>query len=102
MNLDQISWQEKLNNDNSPVILDVRTEEEYEEKHIPGSVNINFYDPSNFISEINKLDKSKSYYIYCRTGVRSENSCILMLELGFNKLYNLVGGIQEWKGKTIN
>ena len=43
MNLDQISWQEKLNNDNSPVILDVRTEEEYEQKHIPGSVNINFF-----------------------------------------------------------
>ena len=52
--------------------------------------------------KIKKLDKDNSYYIYCRTGVRSANSCALMNELGFKKTYNLVGGIVEWKGKLIS
>ena len=49
--------------------------------------------------EIEKLNKDKSYYVYCRTGVRSANSCQLMNELGFDKVYNLIGGIVEWKGE---
>ena len=51
------------------------------------------------MQEIEKLDKHNSYYVYCRTGVRSANSCQLMNELGFDKVYNLLGGIVEWKGE---
>jgi rhodanese-related sulfurtransferase len=54
------------------------------------------------MQEIGKLDKGKSYYIYCRTGVRSANSCHLMKELGFAKTYNLIGGIVDWNGETIS
>ena len=54
------------------------------------TVNIDFYNPEIFMQEIGKLDKDKSYYIYCRTGVRSANSCHLMKELGFTKTYNFV------------
>ena len=54
------------------------------------------------MQEINKLDKNQSYYIYCRSGIRSANSCALMKELGFKKTFNLVGGIVEWNGKLIN
>ena len=75
------------------------TPEEFEISRIPNSKNIDFYNPQNFMQEIEKLDKGKSYYVYCRTGVRSANSCQLMNELGFKKTYNLVGGIVEWKGE---
>ena len=54
------------------------------------------------IQEIGKLDKDKSYYIYCRTGVRSANSCHLMEELGFVNTYNLIGGIVDWNGEIIS
>ena len=54
------------------------------------------------MQEIEKLDKDNSYYVYCRTGVRSANSCQLMNELGFKKVYNLLGGIVEWKGEINN
>ena len=50
------------------------------------------------MNELGKLDKDLSYYVYCRTGVRSSNSCALMSELGFKKTFNLIGGIVEWNG----
>ena len=102
MDLDQSSWAKQAISDKKGVILDVRTPEEFETSRIPDSKNIDFYNPQNFMQEIEKLDKNISYYIYCRTGVRSANSCALMKELGFKKTYNLLGGIVEWNGKLIN
>ena len=102
MNLDQLTWEKQLHSEENATILDVRTPEEFEISRIPYSKNIDFYNPQNFMQEIEKLDKNNSYYIYCRTGVRSANSCVLMKELGFKNTFNLVGGIVEWKGKLIN
>ena len=102
MNLDQPSWIKKYHSDENAIILDVRTPEEFETSRIPNSINIDFYNPQNFMQEIEKLDRDNSYYVYCRSGVRSANSCQLMSELGFNKVYNLVGGIVEWNGEINN
>ena len=102
MDLDQSSWAKQALSDKKGVILDVRTPEEFETSRIPDSKNIDFYNPQNFMQEIEKLDKDNSYYIYCRTGVRSANSCVLMNEYGFKNTFNLVGGIVEWKGKLIS
>ena len=102
MDLEQDKWKNGLENDSGALILDVRTTEEFEASRIPNSVNIDFYNPEIFMQEIGKLDKDKSYYIYCRTGVRSANSCHLMKELGFTKTYNLIGGIVDWNGETIS
>ena len=99
MNLDQTNWTRQCHSDENAIILDVRTPEEFETSRIPNSKNIDFYNPQNFMQEIEKLDKCNSYYVYCRTGVRSANSCQLMNELGFDKVYNLLGGIVEWKGE---
>ena len=99
MNLDQTTWNRQCHSDENAIILDVRTPEEFETSRIPNSKNIDFYNPQNFMQEIEKLDKSNSYYVYCRTGVRSANSCQLMNELGFHNVYNLLGGIVEWKGE---
>ena len=102
MDLEQDKWKNGLEYDSDAFILDVRTPEEFESSRIPNSVNIDFYNPEIFTQEIGKLDKDKSYYIYCRTGVRSANSCHLMKELGFTKTYNLIGGIVNWNGETIS
>ena len=98
--LDQNTWKSKLKSEKDFLIIDVRTAEEFEELRIPESINIDFYNPQNFIQELEKLDKSKSYYIYCRTGSRSANTCELMKEMGFSNSYNLLGGITEWKGEV--
>tara|TARA_B100001173_G_scaffold192416_1_gene166010 strand:- start:186 stop:488 length:303 start_codon:yes stop_codon:yes gene_type:complete len=100
MDLNQKDWKNQLDNDS--VIIDVRTPEEFEISRIPDSINIDFNNPVFFMQEIQKLDKNVSYYIYCRTGVRSANSCLLMKELGFDRTHNLLGGIVEWSGETIN
>tara|TARA_B100000900_G_scaffold372894_1_gene353108 strand:- start:2362 stop:2670 length:309 start_codon:yes stop_codon:yes gene_type:complete len=102
MDLDQYSWKKQLFSDDKAVVLDVRTTDEFETSRIPNSINIDFYNPQNFISELEKLDKEITYYIYCRTGARSANSCVIMNEMGFKKTYNLLGGIVEWDGELIN
>ena len=99
MNLDQSTWLNQFHSEENAIILDVRTPEEFETSRIPNSKNIDFYNPQNFMLEIEKLDRDNSYYVYCRTGVRSANSCQLMNELGFDKVYNLLGGIVEWNGE---
>ena len=102
MNLDQLTWEKQFLSEENAIILDVRTPEEFEISRIPNSINIDFYNPQNFMHEIEKLDNDIRCYVYCRTGVRSANSCALMKECGFKKTFNLVGGIVEWDGKLIN
>ncbi len=97
--LSQEEWQEKMKNDKDAVILDVRTEEEVEEGYIPNSKNIDIYKGQGFINEVEKLDKSKHYYIYCRSGKRSSQACTLLDQMGFDETYNLIGGFSEWEGE---
>ncbi len=97
--LTQEEWQEQLKNDNDAVILDVRTEEEVEEGYIPEAKNIDIYKGQGFINEVEKLDKSKHYYIYCRSGKRSSQACTLLDQMGFSETYNLLGGFSEWEGE---
>jgi rhodanese-related sulfurtransferase len=78
------------------IILDIRTQEEYESEHIKNSVMIDFYS-DNFENELNKLDKNKTYLIYCRTGRRTGITLDIMEELGFLQVYNMAGGITQWK-----
>lgn len=78
------------------IVLDVRTPGEYLEGHISIAENID-YKNENFRSELEKLNKKKTYYLYCRSGSRSANSRQIMIELGFKNVYNLDGGINAWK-----
>jgi rhodanese-related sulfurtransferase len=99
-NLNNKSWEKAQKADENSVILDVRTPEEYEEKHIPNSTLINVQDAQNFVGEIEKLDKSKSYYVYCKSGGRSAMACNIMEQLGFEDVSNLEGGITDWHGEV--
>lgn len=100
--LSQEEWQKQLKNDGDAVILDVRTEEEVEEGYIPNSKNIDIYKGQGFINEVEKLDKTKHYYIYCRSGKRSSQACTLLDQMGFSETYNLIGGFSEWEGEKAN
>lgn len=100
--ISQSSWSEKFNADNNAFLLDVRTEDEVEEGYIPNATNIDIHKGQEFISEIEKLDKTKNYYVYCRSGARSAKACAIMTQLGFENTYNLLGGFLEWDGPTAN
>ncbi|ALJ06360.1 rhodanese [Pseudalgibacter alginicilyticus] len=96
--LDQEEWLSQLKNDDNAVILDVRTDAEVADGIIPNSIHIDLHKGQEFIAEVDALDKSKNYYIYCRSGNRSGQACQIMEELGFENTYNLLGGMLEWEG----
>lgn len=102
MNLSQNDWSEKLASDTNAVILDVRTTEECLDGMIPDAKNIDIYKGQGFIYEIDQLDKTKNYYVYCKAGSRSEQACSIMNQLGIETTYNLVGGFMNWKGKKVH
>ncbi len=97
--LNQTQWKERIQNDANACILDVRTDAEIEDGMIPNAKHIDLYLGQEFINEIEALDKSKNYYIYCRSGNRSNQACNVMEQLGFANTYNLLGGINEWNGE---
>ena len=90
------------NNQNNPdfAIIDVRTPEEFAGEHIENAINIDFRSES-FWDELNKLDKNKTYLVYCRSGVRSGNALDIMAELNFREAYNMSGGIIAWKAEGL-
>lgn len=87
------------NKDNqSFIIIDVRTPQEFANEYIESAVNIDYYS-EEFQNELNKLDKEKTYLIYCLSGNRSGRALAIMKELGFREVYNMVGGIIQWKAE---
>src|SRR5699024_3117114 len=101
--LTQKEWKNQLDADDNAMIIDVRTDLELEEDgYITGAIQINIQNPALFMEEAKKLDPEKNYYIYCRSGGRSGQACLLFNSLGIKNTYNLMGGIQEWEGEIYN
>ena len=98
--LSQEEWLAQLENDSNAFILDVRTEEEVENGYIPNAVNIDIHLGQGFLDEIEKLDKQKKYYVYCRSGARSAQACAIMNSVGFENAFNLLGGFMNWEGEV--
>jgi len=79
-------------------LVDVRTAEEYETGFIEHSQNID-YTSVTFEEDIVKLDKTKPVIVYCKSGGRSGKCSKKMKDAGFEKVYDLEGGIAQWKFK---
>ena len=79
-------------------LLDVRTPQEYQQGHIEGAVNIDYFSKS-FKTELEKLDKTVPVYLYCRSGGRATKAMQIMKEMGFETIYNLKGGFLAWDQK---
>lgn len=82
--------------DTTAIILDVRTPGEYKEEHLAGARQLDFLNSEAFDAGIKLLDKSHTYYVYCRSGKRSHHACIKMQKQGF-KVFDMEGGILNWK-----
>ena len=87
---------EEHKDDENLVILDVRPENEFKAEHVPGAINLD-YNGHEFKRKVEKIDKTKNYIIYCRSGVRGEYFMGIMKELGFPHVYNILGGFVGWK-----
>lgn len=82
-------------------LIDVRTPEEYKEGYIKNSQNIDYNSPT-FDEDIIKLDKTKPVILYCKSGKRSAKCSEKLIKAGFEKIYELEGGITEWKYKGFD
>ena len=89
-------------NQNNPdfVIIDVRTPEEFADGYIENAIMIDYYTET-FQNELDKLDKNKTYLIYCRSGGRSGNVLDIMEELNFKKVRDISGGILTWNSEGL-
>ncbi len=100
--LTQEEWVEQLENDDNAMVLDVRTDDEVADGIIPNAIHLDIYKGQEFLDALDELDKNKSYYVYCRSGNRSGQACQIMEELGFEKAYNLEGGMLQWAGDVVD
>ena len=82
--------------DDRPIILDVRTPDEYKAAHLKDAVLID-YKAKDFDEKIKALDKSRTYLVYCASGYRSSSACKKLGSLDIPRLYNLKGGITAWQ-----
>lgn len=84
----------RLESEEDIILLDVRTQGEYEEQHIPGSILIPVNDLEKR-AEAELTDKDADIIVYCASGKRSSSAANILAGLGYSKVYNM-GGIMDW------
>ena len=91
----------QTNRDNPKfVLIDIRTPNEYRDGYIETAINMSLHSDS-FEADINKLDKGKTYLIYCRTGSRVAVAVKMMGKAGFKKVYVIAGDMVKWKSEGL-
>lgn len=91
---------EELSKEKDVVVLDVRSAFEFGGDKIAGAKNISYSAP-DFKERVDKLDKEKTYLVYCASGSRSAGACNYLKTAGFTHIYNLKGGIESWKSAGL-
>jgi thioredoxin len=91
---------EKIKTTEDPQILDVRTPGEFASEHIDNAINVN-WNSDDFTTKVAAYDKSKPVFIYCLSGGRSKKAAAKLNELGFTTVYELEGGIMNWKAEGM-
>jgi thioredoxin 1 len=94
--LDPHRYDQKLKEIQSPQLVDVRTQQEFVQGHLPNARLIDYHS-DDFKDRLSKLDKSKPVFVYCLAGSRSKAAVNVLSALGFKEIYDLQGGIQAWQ-----
>ena len=99
LDIDYKKMSEIIENE-STVVVDVRTADEFNSLRIKNSINIDYYS-KDFLDSISSFKDKKNIILYCRSGRRSYYAAKLLQQKGFNNIYNLEGGILEVKKKNL-
>ena len=95
-----IKFSEIISNDKSVIIIDVRTPDEFNKGHLKNSLNVNWFD-ENFDENLNIFSKDLPVMVYCLSGGRSSKANERIKSLGFENVYELDGGILEWRKNKL-
>lgn len=97
--LDAAKTEAMLKSDPSVQLVDVRTPAEWQATGvIEGAKRINFHAP-DFQAQMGKLDKTKPVLVYCAAGGRSPVAAEMLVKMGFKKVFDYAGGMNDWKAK---
>lgn len=97
--LDVAAFSQKLKTIPNAQLIDVRTPEEYQQGHIEGAKNINYYD-DDFNTQLAQLNKDQPIFVYCKSGGRSGKSAKQLKDLTFSTIYDLKGGYTAWAKRS--
>ena len=89
--------EEIIKSDPEVILVDVRRAAEIAGGVLPGNKVYIEYGTPGYEEKLAQLDKSQSYYLYCHSGLRSAQAANLLKKLGFMHVYNVEGGIVEWR-----
>lgn len=98
--MDAEEFEQALKTAKKSMLLDVRHKHEFDAEKIPNAINLDVRMP-NFKDKVANYDPKKTYFVYCQAGSRSAKACKAMSDLGFEKVINLRGGINQYEGKVI-
>jgi rhodanese-related sulfurtransferase len=85
----------KMNESKDRLLIDVRTQDEYRQGHLPNALLLDYYS-RDFNDQLSKLDKSKPVFVYCASGGRSNAAARVMKDMGFKQVFDLQGGFRAW------
>ncbi|MEZ4775895.1 MAG: rhodanese-like domain-containing protein [Bacteroidia bacterium] len=98
--LDPEGFKQQLEATPDAQLIDVRTEGEVASGHLANARNINLQSP-DFKEQLSTLDPAKPVFVYCAKGARSGQSAEIMKKMGFQEIYDLKGGIIQWKSSGL-
>ena len=94
------TFMEKIKENPSALILDVRTPAEFVKGHLQNATNLD-WNGNQFQSEVAKMDKAIPVFVYCLSGVRSASAARNMRKQGFKEVYELEGGLLTWRADNL-
>lgn len=98
--LTAVEFSEKINTLENPQLIDVRTPEEFKGGHLENARNMD-WNGNDFMDQISSLDKSKPVLVYCLSGGRSSSAAKELRENGFKQVYEMEGGMMQWRSKNL-
>lgn len=100
VNLSPADFSKGAKLDRNAILVDVRTTAEWQSGSLDKAIHIDYLS-EEFLDVIETLDRTKTYYLFCRTGRRSIRTGVLMKNWGFEKVINLDGGLTAWEKSSV-
>ena len=99
-NLSPVEFSTKIKQQPAAILIDVRSPEEFASGHLANAKNMD-WNGTDFQNKIAKVDKSKAVFVYCQSGGRSAAAAAEMRAKGFKEVYEMEGGIGQWKSAKL-